>query len=100
MERRKQRVSAITLRLISLPASSPFTHYRAAVRGSLVAKQVLAASRRDDALVAWLASQPDTKKQQFEESSDVETWASDVVRGADDVDIDSFQQVFAQLASN
>src|SRR4029078_8341751 len=42
-------------------ALSPFTPYRTVVRRSVRAQPMLAANRRDEALMAWLISQADTK---------------------------------------
>ena len=78
---------------------SPFATYRPAVRGSIRFKSATAERRSDEALVAWLASQPDAKKQS-EVSSAAETWESEDVSSADDVYIDTVEQVFAQLAWN
>ena len=85
--------------LVLAPASSPFTRYRPAGRRSPGAVREIAASRDDEALVAWLATQPDTKKQ-FEDLDATESWASEDVNDTDDVYIDSVEQVFAQLAYN
>jgi hypothetical protein len=87
------------LRPIFAPASSLFARYRPAIRGSLRATLATAVSRCDEALVDWLASQPDTKKQ-CKESGTSETCASENARIADDIHIDSVEQVFALLASN
>ena len=81
------------------PASSHLSPHRQAVRESLGAQRTFAASRADEALVAWLASQPDTRKQFYDDDT-AETWASEVVNGTDDVHVDTVEQVFAQLASN
>jgi hypothetical protein len=81
------------------PASSPFAPYRPAVRVSVDVQRTFAASRCDDALVAWFASQLVTKKQ-FEEMGATETWASEDVSSADDVYMDSVEEAFAQLSSN
>ena len=81
------------------PASLSLAPYRSPVRRSLGTQRTFHASRDDEALVAWLASQPDTKKQ-FYDYDAAETWASEGVRDADDVHIDSVERVFAQLASN
>jgi hypothetical protein len=82
-----------------LSASSLFSPYRPAVRGSLGAQRLFTVSRRDESLVAWLASQPDTKKQ-FDQLGTAEIWESDDASEADGVYIDSIELVFAQLESN
>ena len=81
------------------PASSLFTPYRPAVRATLGAQQAVAASRRDEALVAWLASQPDTDGNVDDFDAD-EMWKSEDASESDDVYTDSIEQVFAQLANN
>jgi hypothetical protein len=81
------------------PASSLFAHYRTAVRGSLGATLAPAVSRCDEALVAWLASQPGTKNES-QESGANHTRANENVHSADDIHIASVEQVFALLASN
>ena len=79
--------------------SSPFTPNRPASRGSVASQPTLAASPRDEALVAWLASQPGAKKQ-FDDFGTAETLASEDASDADEVEMDSIEQVFAQLTSN
>ncbi len=79
-------------------ASSLNTSYRPSVQRSLGTQRPVPASRRDDALVAWLASQPDTKKQ-LEDSGATKTRESEEVSGADDIAMDSSEQVFALLDS-
>ena len=39
-------------------------------------------------------------KKQFEEMDATETWASEDMSSADDVDMDSVEEAFAQLSSN
>jgi hypothetical protein len=78
-------------------ASTPFG--RPAIRGSFSAQRSIVASQHDEALVDWLSLQTDTMKP-FEDSGATEMRASEDMSGADDIDIDSVEQVFAQLASN
>ena len=84
---------------VLVSASSPFAPYRPAIRGSVAAQPTLAASPRDEALVAWLASQPGAKKQ-FDDFGTAETLTSEDASNADEVEMDSIEQVFAQLTSN
>ena len=81
------------------PASSHFAAYRPAVRGSLGALRASAASQCDEGLAAWLASLPNTKEP-FDDSGAAETWKSEDASRADDVYMDSIEQVFAQLTSH
>ena len=62
-------------------------------------QRTFAASRCDAALVAWLATQPDTKKQ-FDDVGAAEMWESEGESDSDDVHMESVEQVFALLASN
>jgi hypothetical protein len=80
-----------------VPTSSPFAPYRPALRGSLSAQRTIAASQRDEALVAWLASYSNTKNQ-FEDSGAAEMRTTEDVIDADVINVNSLKQVFAQLA--
>ncbi len=80
------------------PAYSPVTSYRPSPRRSVGAQQAIVGSRRDETLMAWLATQPDSRKR-FDDSSDVEVWASKDACGANDVQRDTVEQVFAQMSS-
>ena len=70
---------------------------RPALRPLLSAEQAVAAGRGDVGLVAWLASQPDTKRR-----SDVEeanTWNDEGQSNMTDGRLDSIDEVFALLTS-
>jgi hypothetical protein len=79
------------------PAYSPVTSYRPTPRRSVGAQHALVGSRRDEALMAWLAAQPGPKKR-FEDSSDAAVTASKDARRAIDVHRDTVEQVFALLS--
>jgi hypothetical protein len=79
-------------------ASQQFAAYRPAVRRSVEVWRSFAASRRDDALLAWSASQLDTKKQLVE--MDATGWASEDAISANDVYTDSVEEAFAELSSD
>jgi hypothetical protein len=82
-----------------VPASSPFAHGRPAVRGLLGAELAPAASRHDEALMAWLASQSATKPQS--DALDVdEKWNAEDANDSDDIHIDSVDQIFLLLADS
>ena len=83
---------------VSAPAYSPFTSYRPSVHRTRGTQQPIPVSRADEALVAWLASQPDRKKQ-LEDSGATEMRKSEDVSGADDIATDSVEQVFVLLGS-
>jgi hypothetical protein len=80
-------------------ASSLFGPYRPTIRSSLGAQRAIFASRRDESLLAWLVSQPGAKEQ-FEDSVAAETWECEEMRCADDLYMESVEQVFAQLVGN
>ena len=82
-----------------VPLPSLFAPYRSVTRASLDAQQTIAASRRDEALVAWLATHPDTKKH-FEDARAAETWTREGGSNTAEPQMESVEQVFAQLASN
>jgi len=56
------------------------------------------ASRRDDALVAWLASRSDTK-QPLEETAAINPWGKEDGSKLDDIITGAVDEVFALLAS-
>jgi hypothetical protein len=78
------------------PHSSRATSPRPAARATFGAVPALAARRRDEALVAWLALQPDTERRSgpFEEAN---TWKDEDKRNTDHWQLDSVDQVFERL---
>jgi hypothetical protein len=94
---------AASQRLSPMPvvasASWHFGPYRPTIRSSLGAQRAISASRRDESLLAWLVSQPGAKEH-FEDSLAAETWECEDMRWADDLHMESVEQVFAQLAGN
>jgi hypothetical protein len=81
------------------PASSALAHGRPAVRGRLGAELAPAGSRRDEALMAWLASQSATEQQSDAFDAD-ERWKAEDANDSDDIHIDSVEQVFLLLADS
>ncbi len=79
-------------------ASQPFAAYAPAVRRSVEVRRSFAEGRRDDALLAWSASQLETKRQRVE--IDATGWASEDAIGANNVDMDPVDEVFSQLSSS
>lgn len=81
------------------PVSSTFAPYRPAARGSIAAKFAIADRRHDEALLGWLASQPDTTKK-LDDFDAADILKSDHASAADAAYVNSLEQMFAQLASN
>ena len=80
------------------PALSLSVHYRPAVHKVSGSQNTIAQSRRDETLLSWLASQPDSKNQ-LDDFNSTKTRASEDGSDGDDFYRDSVEQVFALIAS-
>ena len=80
------------------PALSLSVHYRPAVHRVSGSQNTISQSRRDETLLSWLASQPDSKNQ-LDDFNSTKTRASEDGSDGDDFYRDSVEQVFALIAS-